>query len=706
MESKKPGDGEPDNQPPKKTTFLCPVCKGRKFRSERGFSDHLRDIHNIFSCQKCDAIFASADDLARHRNETHHAKVGNKYKRNPIHNNLGNKDGPAFRTVSSPAAANTSSTQVPPTPARRSTSEANQPATETRKSSSQKRHSPAQTRQSPTQVCQGAEQGRRARGHVRNQCYQPQNQASQPPMEIPRVPVELSQAPAQIFQLPVNVPQAQVGFHQTASQVCQTPPRVHHTPPRFYQTPTRRIESQVPVYPSPAQAFKSPLQRSQQAEQVFRSPSQGSQTPKITRSRAESSHQVELPRSLEPGSQSLVQDNQQAEVPQSPQQRYESPEYSQSLVQNSQFREAPQSLVQSTQSPFQMSDQMDQISQFSMQLSAQDGTTAETNETDIATPSTPTTNTTTPSLFIQPTKSNPTFSLVYHKMKHRWTDLEPLEQTLIVKYLLGRCHTQERLHCQGYNAPKTIDTTSCLKRGEPHQSHTFTRYLTHRKAIVIDCEMIETTLCTSELAFITAIDFLTGEVLINSFVAPTAPVTNWLTPISGITPEKMDAAIADNKAFKSNADARRALRMFLDHDTVLIGHALHHDLRTLGLIHGRIVDTSVVTAEAVFSNFSARTLLPRVWGLKALANELIGIDIQTGDEGHNSLEDALATREVLIWCLRGPECLKVWAERTRSLYEQVRQQRGGQKKTVRNSAKKVRGTSSGKGRGKKKPVLD
>jgi DNA polymerase III epsilon subunit-like protein len=215
--------------------------------------------------------------------------------------------------------------------------------------------------------------------------------------------------------------------------------------------------------------------------------------------------------------------------------------------------------------------------------------------------------------------------------------------------------------------------------------------------------MIETTVSTSVLAFITAIDFLTGEVLINSYVAPTAPVTNWLTPVSGITPEAMDAAITDGKAFLSNDDARRALDKFLDKDTVVIGHALQHDLRALNLLHGRIVDTSVVTAEAVFSNFSSKTRLPRMWGLKTLAKELLGIDIQP-ELAHNPLEDALATREILIWYLRGPECLKAWAEKARSSYERVRLQRGENKKGMKNVEKKAGGEAApwAKAQGKKR----
>ncbi|QQK48257.1 RNA exonuclease, putative [Penicillium digitatum] len=624
MESKMSRSGEPNIQHVKETKFPCPVCKGRKFRSEQGFGDHLKNVHNIFTCLRCDAIYASRDDLARHRSETKHKLIRDK---------LGDNGAPVFRSVSSPAATNTSSTQVPellclpPSPARRSTSQTHQPAAETCRLASQKYLSNKEAPQSPTHP-QELERDRPARGHVQNRFHQPQNQDFEPQAEVPQVPVGFSRAASQIHQVP--------------SQISQTPPRVYHTPSQINQAPTRRIKTQVPVNQSPVQTSQLPL-KSSKLQQV------------------QGSRQVE-------GSQSL--------------------QLSQSGVKDL------HSPAQDTPSPVQISEEMDRISQSSMQLSAPGGTTS----------STPATNTTTPSLFIPPTTSIPTFSLVYHNTKHRWADLEPLEQTLILKYLLGRCHTQQRLHCQGYNTPKTIDTTPCLKRGEPHQAHTCTRSPTHRKAIVMGCKIIETTLCTSELAFITAIDFLTGEVLINSYVAPTAPVTNWLTPVSGITPEKMDAAVTNGKAFRSNVDARHALQTFLNCDTVLIGHALHHDLRTLDLIHGRIVDTSVVTAEAVFSNFAAKTVLPRVWELKALAQELIGIEIQTSAEGHHSLEDVLATREILIWCLRGPGCLKAWAEKSRSSYEILKQQRGEQKKNVRKKGKKAGRHSSGRGNGKKKPV--
>ncbi|OQD69210.1 hypothetical protein PENPOL_c002G08535 [Penicillium polonicum] len=458
--------------------------------------------------------------------------------------------------------------------------------------------------------------------------------------------------------------------------------------------PARATHSPVGNSHSPGQYSQSPIHDSQQEKEVSHFPQQGSQSLQNFQSLVETSQGAEIAQSLE-GSKSPEQPTQQAEqvsesFSQSAQPLELDPplELSQFLVQVPQEAEK---FIPTNKQRQSLYPQNPLTPQYTSQTKRNKFPTPhcinppptpsprkQTKQTEQQ-PQSPHQKKTTSPLFIPPPPTSPTFSLVYGTMPHRWTDLEPPERTLILNYLLSTCHSPERLHSQGYNAPRTINTQSCANHGEPHQHHMDPRPANpnpnHRKAIVLDCEMIETTVCTSELVFITAIDFLTGEVLINSYVTPNAPVTNWLTPVSGITQEKMDTAIAEGNVFVSNADARGALRKFLNRDTVLIGHALQHDLRTLSLIHGRIVDTAIVTSEAVFPSVSAKTTLPRVWGLDTLAEELIGIKTQGGEEGHNSLEDALASREILIWCLRRPQCLKGWAEKTRESLAQMRNRR-------------------------------
>ena len=57
---------------------------------------------------------------------------------------------------------------------------------------------------------------------------------------------------------------------------------------------------------------------------------------------------------------------------------------------------------------------------------------------------------------------------------------------------------------------------------------------------------------------------------------------------SGITPELLQSAVLDLTGI------RQALRSFIGSKTILIGHALDNDLKSLRMVHHRVVDTSVL----------------------------------------------------------------------------------------------------------------
>jgi hypothetical protein len=141
-----------------------------------------------------------------------------------------------------------------------------------------------------------------------------------------------------------------------------------------------------------------------------------------------------------------------------------------------------------------------------------------------------------------------------------------------------------------------------------------------------------------------AVDYLTGEVLINTLVHPSRKVLDWRTRYSGVTRQAMAAATALGKTLQGWKGARSELWKHVDMDTILVGHALHNDLDALRIIHPRVVDSSILTSNAV-------GLKSRTWGLKSLCAELLGIDIQShGKRGHDCVEDTLAAREVVLWC--------------------------------------------------------
>jgi hypothetical protein len=198
-----------------------------------------------------------------------------------------------------------------------------------------------------------------------------------------------------------------------------------------------------------------------------------------------------------------------------------------------------------------------------------------------------------------------------------------------------------------------------------------------RQAIVIDCEMVEVEGRRNELAFLSAIDFLTGEVLIDNFVCPASTVTDWRSNVSGVTPDAMALAVAENRALYGWQEARQALWMHADSETVFVGHSLNHDLDVLGILHHRVVDSSILTSQATFPDCPPNRRLKRLWGLKKLTKAFLGCDIQTSPEGHSSLEDAFATREVVLCCLRNPGLLRTWADDAR---EECRVDKGRCKK--------------------------
>jgi len=161
---------------------------------------------------------------------------------------------------------------------------------------------------------------------------------------------------------------------------------------------------------------------------------------------------------------------------------------------------------------------------------------------------------------------------------------------------------------------------------------------------------------SSELAKLCVVDLFTAEVLINRLVQPTDRVIDWRARYSGIKAGDMALAVKSNQALRGWKAARQELWQFIDRDTVLMGHALQHDLKALHLIHLRVIDTSIVTRMAVSQ------ACRRSWSLKMLCAELANRVIQNhGSEGHDCLEDTLAVREVFLRCVLYPQELARWA---------------------------------------------
>lgn len=279
------------------------------------------------------------------------------------------------------------------------------------------------------------------------------------------------------------------------------------------------------------------------------------------------------------------------------------------------------------------------------------------------------------------------------------------QQQVLYEALKLRCHAEKELtdrryitstelysQSEGIRVPKGVNRADIIATPSTYRARG-----AKRKVVALDCEMVGVrfsedngkTCEVSELAQLCAIDVLTGEVLIDVLVQPPQRVSNWRTRYSGLTPAAMRSARSAGRMLWGWQGARTKLLKHIDASTVLVGHDLQSDLFMLRLAHGLVVDTAIQTAEAVFGrrplqqqqrqedkNSSHKNYYnTRIWGLKALCKDLLGMNIQVGRKGHDCVEDTLATRELALWCLCNQAELAAWAQDMRELLERQRIER-------------------------------
>jgi hypothetical protein len=138
-----------------------------------------------------------------------------------------------------------------------------------------------------------------------------------------------------------------------------------------------------------------------------------------------------------------------------------------------------------------------------------------------------------------------------------------------------------------------------------------------------------TELGEQELIRVSAIDFFTGEILLNKLIFPKVQMFHTNLRFSGVSWDMLCEAKDEGNALDGRDAAREQLFRYIGPNTILVLHGGRADLLTLRIIHHRIVDT-MRFAEA---------------SLQVNAKQFLGRDIQQG-EGHDSLEDALACRDI------------------------------------------------------------
>ena len=97
----------------------------------------------------------------------------------------------------------------------------------------------------------------------------------------------------------------------------------------------------------------------------------------------------------------------------------------------------------------------------------------------------------------------------------------------------------------------------------------------------------------------------------------------------------MNNAIRDGDYYDGAAGVREELFKFVDPETIVVVHAGKNYFNVMRLTHPLIADTQI------------RNMKTKSSGLASLASYYCNIGIQMSSKGHDSLEDALATREIM-----------------------------------------------------------
>ncbi|KAE9583806.1 hypothetical protein CGMCC3_g208 [Colletotrichum fructicola] len=234
-----------------------------------------------------------------------------------------------------------------------------------------------------------------------------------------------------------------------------------------------------------------------------------------------------------------------------------------------------------------------------------------------------------------------------------------------------------------------------------------------RRAVAIDCEMGVAFDGESELIRLTLVDYFTAEILLDSLVFPAVGMSHFNTRYSGVSRQAMDEARRKGKCITGGvAAARQEVWRWVGPETIVVGHGVNNDLTSLRWIHPLVVD-SMLLATAAKAEKEKReeeeeeerkkalaleeaksiqeTEVPDEdlisfesenenskgkqkgkedkakkqkgsgLSLKNLTHDLLDRQIQVGKMGHDSLEDALAARDLVHWFVT-QKCVELKAQ--------------------------------------------
>ena len=178
-----------------------------------------------------------------------------------------------------------------------------------------------------------------------------------------------------------------------------------------------------------------------------------------------------------------------------------------------------------------------------------------------------------------------------------------------------------------------------------------------RAVVALCCETGVTKMGDPELVRVSMIDFFTGKILINSLVFPKAEMLHLNTRWSGVAWSMLYHARRTHNVLEGRDHARREVWKFVGPETLIVVHnGGRKALEELRWIHKHVIDT-----EELESRRAKREQVTDLWkgGLRKLARAHLKRDIENSTFGHDTVESAIACRDLVLWYLKSlPEVMK------------------------------------------------
>uniref|UniRef100_A0AAG5D7N0 Exonuclease domain-containing protein n=2 Tax=Anopheles atroparvus TaxID=41427 RepID=A0AAG5D7N0_ANOAO len=144
----------------------------------------------------------------------------------------------------------------------------------------------------------------------------------------------------------------------------------------------------------------------------------------------------------------------------------------------------------------------------------------------------------------------------------------------------------------------------------------------------LDCEMCGIAGNKSVLTRVSIVNEA-GTIIYDELVKPKQKIVDYRFEFSGISKEMLD------NVTKRLEDVQQEIRKLLPRDAILVGQSLNCDLDALQMLHPYVIDSSIVFNITGNASHKAK--------LRLLAKQFLHKDIQCSTDGHNPIEDCMAS---------------------------------------------------------------